>query len=267
MISLASLFFLTFIYDVGSDLKSHGSYNRIILFFFMIFFTVLYLAGLGAYKLLRRFPIPFVLLTVALVYCINYRIKKIYENSCYNWSQGFSNTVIDNSEGICKIYPPQTCYFEIFHGVFDFSKVFGETCENMPNNNPRNTLDFISDKTAKIIGFPRTEKFKFFPDSQYLIIQKTVAKNIINMEDKSISKAIRDETEVTINYYKNPPEASIELKYNQTLVEERRKLFNKNKNTPLVKNVLYVFIDSLSRTNFRRKLPRLYSFLESKHYK
>jgi len=72
--------------------------------------------------------------------------------------------------------------------------------------------------------------------------------------------------EVTINYHKSPPEVNINLKVNQTLIEERAEIFKNYKDKVLSKNVLYVFIDSLSRTNFRRKLPKLYNWLESKHY-
>ena len=261
------IFFLCFIYDTGVDLKSHGSYNRIMLFIFLLLFFILYLLYFSLMKVMRKHPLPFLILVVLLVAIINYKIKKLFENSCYNWSQGFNDTVIDNSIGNCKIYAPKTCYYEIFHGTFDFSRIFGETCENTPNNNPYNTLDFITDKSAKFIGFPRTENFNFFPESKYKIIQKTVASKIINMEDPTISDGVKKNIEVTINYHKSPPEVKIELKVNQDLIMERANIFEAYKNKVLAKNVLYLFIDSLSRTNFRRKLPKLYSWLEAKHYK
>lgn len=261
------IFFLTFIYDTGVDLKSHGSYNRIVLFIFLILYFILYLLYFSLVKILKRHPIPFIVIVLSLVLFINYKIKKLFSNSCYNWSQGFNDTIIDNSVGNCKIYPPKTCYYEIFHGTFDFSRIFGETCENTPNNNPRNTLDYINDKNSKIIGFPRTENFTFFPESKYKIIQKTVASKIINMEDPQISDDVKKNIEVTINYHKNPPEVNIDLKVDESLIKERAKLFEKNKEKVLVKNILYLFIDSLSRTNFRRKLPKLYRWLEAKHYR
>jgi len=261
------IFFLCFIYDTGVDLKSHGSYNRIVLLIFLILFLILYLLYFSLVKIMQRHPIPFIIIVVFLVAFINYKIKKLFSNSCYNWSQGFNDTFIDNKVGNCKIYAPKTCYYEIFNGTFDFSRIFGETCENTPNNNPRNTLDFITDKNAKYIGFPRTEKFNFFPESKYKIIQQTVANKIINMEDPKIGDEVKKDIEVTINYHKSPPEVKIDLKVDQTLINERAKLFEQNKDKVLVKNVLYLFIDSLSRTNFRRKLPKLYGWLEAKHYR
>jgi len=264
--TIGVIFFLCFIYDTGADLRSHGSYNRVVLFFFMILFFFLNLIFIFFVKIFRRYPVPFIIICIGILVLINYKIKSLFSNSCYNWSQGFNDTIIDNSIGNCKIYPPKTCYYEIFHGFFDFSRIFGETCENTPNNNPSNTLDYINDKNAKIIGFPRTEKFNFFPESQYSILQHTVAKNIINMEDPKISDEIKHNVEVTINYHKSPPEVNIDLKVNQTLIKERAEIFEDYEEIVLSENVLYLFIDSLSRTNFRRKLPKLYSWLESKHY-
>lgn len=155
---------------------------------------------------------------------VNNKLNSIFSNSCHNWSQGFHDTFIDNTTGNCKIYPPKICYFEILHGVFDFPKLFGETCEKIYTD-PSNLLDYIPDKSAKFIGFPRTELFKLFPDSQYTILQHSVAKNIINMEDPNISEDIKNDVEVTINYYKNPHEVNIDLKVNHTLIKERAEFF------------------------------------------
>jgi len=263
--TLATMF-LCFIYDSGSEFNYHGSYNRIILCIFFVLFFIFYWFYLLFVKLFRKFPFPFVFISVGIAAFTNYRLKSIFSNSCHNWSQGFHDTVIDNSTGNCKIYPPKTCYFEIFHGVFDFSAIFGVTCENTPYNDPSNILDYITDKKAKFIGFPRTEKFNFFPESQYKILQHNVAKNIINMEDPNISDDVKKEVEVTINFHKNPAEINIDLKVNHTLIEERTDIFEDFKHDVLSKNVLFIFIDSLSRTNFRRKLPKFYKWIESKHH-
>ena len=266
-ITFSLIFFLCFIYDTGSDQKSHGSYNRIVLLFGIVFMLTLYYIFSILIKTLIKYPIPVIIILILLGFYTNYKLKLFFLNSCGNWSQGFHDTKIDNSEGDCKIYPPQTCYFEIFHGVFDVSRIFSETCENTPYNNPYNTINNIKDKTTKILGFPRSEKWKFFPDSNFGYITKTAMKNVINMEDKNISDDIKKNIEVTVNYYKNPPEVAIDLKVNENLIKERRKTFGTFFNKVLNKNILYVFIDSLSRVNFRRKLPKLYSWIESKHHK
>lgn len=253
-------------YDTGSDLSSHGSYNRIVLFFFFGIYFSLYFFIFFLFKILKKYPLPLILAIVLLGIYGNYKIKNMIKYSCNNWLQGFNDSFIDNSQGRCKIYPPKTCYFEIFHGLFDFSKYFGETCQNTPNNNPLNTLINISDKNAKILGFPRSENWNFFPDSTYGYIQKTAMKNIINMEDPKISDDIKKNIEVTVNYKKIPAEVKIDLKVNKSLINERAKIFEKYRDAVMFKNVLYVFIDSLSRVNFRRKLPKLYKWVEEKHH-
>jgi len=174
---------------------------------------------------------------------------------------------MDNSRGNCKIASPKICYFEILHGVFDFSKLFAETCQNVPNDNPLNTLPNTQVQNAKIIGFPRSEKWSFFPDSTYGNIQKSAMKNVVDMEDPKLSKEIKDRIEVTVDYRKpSGKQVNIDLKVDKKLIEQRAKVFEKFKDTVLVKNVLYVFIDSLSRVNFRRKLPKLYKWMEAKHH-
>jgi len=91
-------------------------------------------------------------------------------------------------------------------------------------------------------------------------------KNVVDMEDPKISKEIKDRIEVTVDYNKSPAEVKIDLKVDQNLIAQRAKVFERYKDKVLVKNVFYVFIDSLSRVNFRRKLPKLYSWLEAKHH-
>jgi hypothetical protein len=190
--------------------------------------------------------------------------KKFY-GSCDNWIVGFKGTMIDNSFGKCKIDPPNICYYEILDGFFDYSWISGENCSNMKTNLFSINEDYLLDKNAKIIGYPRSENWSIFPECIFSEIQKTAFKYMINMEDPNIDQTIKDSVEVTTNFYKNPPEVTIDLKYNEELVQQRRELFQRYKDDVLAKNVLFVFIDSLSRSNFRRKLPRFYKWLESKY--
>lgn len=91
-------------------------------------------------------------------------------------------------------------------------------------------------------------------------------KNVVDMEDPKLSKEIKDRIEVTVDYNKTPAKVSIDLKVDKKLIEDRAKIFKKYNDKVLVKNVFYVFIDSLSRVNFRRKLPKLYKWFEEKHH-
>ena len=266
--TLFSLIFLCFIFDTGADFASHGSYNRIILFFFIFVFYVLYYIMIYLGKLLQKFPKVVIASLIIIGFLIRLKINRSIENSCYNWLQGFNGTTINNSSGQCKISPPKICYFEIFDGYLDFSKYFGETCENTPYNNPQYTLMNLDPKlkNAKILGFPRSENWNFFPDCIYGNIQKIAMKDMVDMEDPLVSQKIKDKIEVTVNYKKDKPEVKIDLKKDYALIKEREIKFSKYKNKVHFKNVLYVFIDSISRVNFRRKLPKMWKWLEDKYH-
>jgi hypothetical protein len=131
----------------------------------------------------------------------------------------------------------------------------------MGTNKFSNNEKYLTDKSARIIGYPRTEKWDIFPSSTHGMMNKRVMKEIINMEDPRISPAVKSKIEVTTNYNMSPPEVSIDLKRDENLVKERKKIYNKFSRDVLSKNVLYLFIDSLSRVNFKIKLPKFYKWI------
>lgn len=265
---LLSIFFLCFIYDTGSEFKSHGSYNRVILFLFIMFFSIFYMLGLYLLQLIQQYPKVIISSLLIILFMIGLKVKIAFDRSCYNWLDGFQNSKMDNRYGPCIIPPPKTCYFELFDGFFDLTKLFGETCENTPYNNPQNTLMNLSPKLqkAKILGYPRSENWKLFPDCIYGNIQKIAMEQMVDMEDPLVPQEVKDKIEVTVNYKLKKPEVKIDLKRDNELAIKRTKIFDKYRNRVHYKNVLYVFIDSLSRVNFRRKLPKLYKWMENKYH-
>lgn len=256
------LFVICFIYDNGTDLDRHGAYNRIILFLFMIIWTGLTVFFNYLWKCLKRRPFA-TIGVICIIITVSYlKITYTLNNSCAGWEDGFKNSKITNHEkSKCKIYPPKICYYQIFNGVFDVSRLLHDTCDNMPTNKFSNNEKYLTDKTARIIGYPRTEKWKIFPDSTHGVMNKRVMKEIINMEDPKIDKKIKERIEVTTNFYKNPPVVDIDLKRDEKLVRERGRVFKKYKDEVLTKNVLYLFIDSVSRVNFKIKLPKFWNWI------
>jgi hypothetical protein len=177
---------------------------------------------------------------------------------------GFKGTkMVNNPESHCNINKPNTCYYKIFDGLFDVTKMLGVTCENSDSNLFSNIEKYISDKESKIIGYPRTENWNIFPDSVFGKFNKKVMSSIVNMEDPKIDKKIKDDIEITTNFYKNPPEVKINLKRNEELAMKRKAIFeSESKDKVLAKNVIHLFIDSLSRVNFKLKLPKFYKWIE-----
>jgi hypothetical protein len=260
-IQFITLGFLCFIYDNGTDLVSHGAYNRFILFISMLISGFLLTLGKILSYSIRRSPIISIILIAVSVYAIHLKVDRVFATSCIGWEDGLKGTKMINApESQCKIHHPQTCYYEIFDGLFDVTKMLGETCENNGSNLFSNIEKYISDKTSKIIGYPRTENWNVFPDSTYGVFNKKVMSSIVNMEDSTIKK---DDIEITTNFYKNPPEVNINLKRNEELAKQRSETFNKNsKDKVMAKNIIHLFIDSLSRNNFKHKVPKFYKWIE-----
>lgn len=263
--TIGIMIFLLFVYDTGTELKSHGAYNRIVLFITIFIWGLIYSVFYMIFFSINKKPILTILIIFTIIFFSYLKIKGLVKNSCEGWEIGFKGSIINNMNSKCKVYPPKTCYYKIFDGMFDVSKLFGESCKTMPTNKWSNNEKYAPDKTAKIIGYPRTERYLIFPDSNYGNLQKKVISNLINMEDPYINHRIKDHIEVTTNYHKNPPEVTINLKYDDELVKERAKIFKQQKENVLSKNVLFIFIDSLSRTNLRRKLPKFYKWIEDKY--
>ena len=189
--------------------------------------------------------------------------------SCSHWSQGLKNSHISNIGSSCPITPPKVCLMTIMNGVFNYSRIFNATCANMDKGNYEKVKEVISDKSAKIIGFPRTNNWNWEVDAVRKYFNYRVRKEIINMEDENIPQKVKDDIEVTVDFYEEPAEVKINLKRNETLAEQRDKLAKKQKNSynkVLSKNILTLYIDSLSRADFRRKLPKTLQFIE-KFYK
>ena len=65
--------------------------------------------------------------------------------------------------------------------------------------------------------------------------------------------------ELIVNYENNPyGEIIIDLKFNKTLSEERKKLEN-NASIPYAKNIIILYIDSVSRAYSMRQLKKTMS--------
>jgi len=52
------------------------------------------------------------------------------------------------------------------------------------------------------------------------------------------------------------------IQYNKKMVEEKKKLIEKNKPDSMAKNIIMVFIDTVSRAHAHRKLKKTMQFLK-----
>lgn len=262
----ASYMYLCFIYDTGYDLQFHGAYNRALFFLelfvwlIFIFMVILLLNLLCKYFKLTLFFL--IVLSISIYSIYSYRII----TSCDNWLTGLKGIKLDNNYDACKINPPKVCYIDILSGVFDYTGWLQEDCQIIRGGDKNVFYKYLKKENFTRLGFPSTQFFKHYPDSKYLIFQKNVLSKMIDLDQHNNNSDKNKEVEVIIDFsFPGKSHVSMQMKKNETIAEQRTILYEKALKTPnrsISKNFLYVYIDSLSRTHFHRKLPRLKEYLE-----
>jgi hypothetical protein len=198
---------------------------------------------------------------MSVLFCATLHYKLIA--ACGNWRKGLLDTEIDNTVPGCQIREPKYCWMNLMDNVFDISGWVGENCEQIRMDSREQLIRWTRTSQATVLGFPRVERWRFFPDSTLNEFQFRVLGSVIDMEDPRVPRQIKDRTEITVNFKKVPPEINIRIARDEQLVTKRTKIRNSHKNTNFItKNVIHLFIDSLSRDNFRRKLPKSKKWLE-----
>ena len=280
------LIFIFFILiDHNNDIIKHGLFNfiglslmTILLFIFLCFLSFLiHLFTKG----------NFLRLTIILSFLIViYKLAKYYKSthfSCVDWDKGLNNTYIDN---LSKNYPckinipkPHSCYLSEIGSLFDFSSKYRPTCsdnkllreEKIKFHKYYKDLNYSNISENSHFGFPITNTDKYnpyyfgnicFPGKKNFF--DTVNENIILMDlyNKNKSKYYPDEPhpEVEVIFEGEKGKIIINIKRNETLIKERN---NINKNNQLYKNVLIIFLDTVSRAHFIRKMPKTIKFLNN----
>ena len=124
---------------------------------------------------------------------------------------------------------------------------------------------YINKSTLRI-GYPLTNKDSicFLDNKDDIVIKEYVLKNLIDMDNiEKISNNffISNIPEIIIDFSKNPyGEMVINLNYNNTLSEERKK--KEKFSNPYSKNIMVLYIDSVSRANSMRELKNTLKFFE-----
>jgi len=144
--------------------------------------------------------------------------------------------------------------------------LIGKDCRNYKNGEKQKENLLIKsnspyiNKTIKRIGYPLLNKdpmcYLDFPDFRN-ILTNYFLNNLVDMDNKEIlNKFFKDkmpEVEVDFSNIKKP-KLIINLHFNETLSEDRKKL-EKNSD-PYSKNILILYIDSVSRVNALRHLKK-----------
>lgn len=133
-------------------------------------------------------------------------------------------------------------------------------------------LKYLELSQRNHFGFPLTNTEEFNPDEfgtacflgnksfEKTIYEKVILMDLYNKnKDKYYPNISKPEIEVLFNG--NFGKIIINIEKNKTLIKERETIINKRKNKSQYKNILIMFLDTLSRAHFFRKFPKTIKFL------
>ena len=287
---IISIIYLIFYFiDHNAELLKHGLYNFLafIIIFIFLFILILFFHFISSIIHKKNY---IVILIILFFIFLNYqfRLYKLKHFSCENWSKGFNDSEIDN---ISKDYPckiiipkPNSCYISGIGAYFDFTSLYRPNCSDLILMKKDKTkflnnikdLEYLSISDKKHFGYPLTNNEEFSPyeyGSMLYHLEKRFDKDInekiilmdLYKKDKNKYYPNISTPEIQITLNKNSGKIDIKIDKNKTLIKERENKIKIYK--PLYKNILIMFLDTLSRVHFHRKFPKTIKFLKQfSHY-
>ena len=266
LVHLIVVFVLFYYYSHDFYFFNHGMYNIIvfILLFSLNLIIILFLKLLiYLFNLKNKLIINKIILIIILFIIYNFEIPDF---TCDNWEKGLNNTSIDNDKDKygCIIVTPKYCQYKLFSPYQDYTKILDLNC-SLKNSNYRKKILEKSDspyitKETKRFGYPLTNKglMALLDGLDDKVLKKYVADNLFDLDNNF--KNFTD-YEIVADFTKDPlGELIIDLKYNESLSRERKKL--EYLNNPYSNNILILFLDSVGRAASLRQLNKTLSFFE-----
>ena len=269
---VTSMYFSLYLYDNGDDLEKHGYYNLYgFIFFFLIIASILiYLTYIIKLILIKSYKrICYIIIPTLIIFLICF-IKYLFLLNCYGYHTGLNGMKIDdNKEKYSCFYDyPKKCYIDIFSPFMDYSLFAGncKTIRSLENQKKYFTYFLINEKdyeNTTRFGFPITtgeNKFSLRTQNDVKHFNERVSRNIIDMDKYDNLKNVK-KPEVILDFSEDKNGViNINIEKNNILAEDRKKLGLKYKSK--FDNILFIFIDSLSREHFQRKLKKTKRFIE-----
>ena len=263
-------FFITY---RGISLEAHGTYNMIVFIFFMIFgqiFILIIFLFKWIFKWKKWVAIG-IITTIIISLAIVYKLKVEDKIKCKGWEFGLNNTKLDNdkSKYPCSIIiPNKRCNLNYLGPNFDFSK--GKMCSQRKEEEKTNLLkkansSYVNANTKRI-GFPITthkENFKLMVQLESVNLYHEIMKNLIDMDNKEVLEKLgeKEKPEIVLDYTKNEyGEVEINVNFDQELSTQRKNL--EKESNPLYENVIFIFLDGISRNHFTRVYKKTAEFVK-----
>jgi hypothetical protein len=195
------------------------------------------------------------------------------KSNCGKWGIGLNNTSINKYSytSECSIIIPKKCPMDIYYGIMDFSKLLKIDCKNTDNINARNKLLNYLKIDNPSYNFSNTYKFGYPNSNIYSAIQfknnkhfnKQMLSKILDYDNKDSLKYLNEnnKSEIILEFSNNFKDAKINIDVNfKSNLSKIRKLKENNKS--IYENVLFIFLDTLSRAHFQRAMKKTCNFLE-----
>jgi len=191
-------------------------------------------------------------------------------SDCNDWPVGLNNTSIENdiNKYGCIIQIPKFCPYKIGKFFLDRNRLSSLDCSKENINSKKNLLKFskspfINENTLNV-GYPLINKEeKLFLNKNFFSIRHYISSHLIDMNNSSLLESLgTKKPEVSIDFSKNKiGQINIDLNFNKTLSDERKKL--ESFNSPYSSNIIILYIDSVSRAYSIRQLKKTLKFFEN----
>jgi len=254
IVAILNILFLSCIYKQSQE---HGSYGSALGFYLLltsslIFFIYLVKRAIG---ILYNSNPSLTIIVVPIIFIMifgtayHFRIAK----SCDNWTKGLDGEEMSYEQPYCKMRKPEVCWYDVVDGLMDFTFWFRIKCEDI---SPHPYISEPYYKDHKLIAFPRSEHFPF-ELRLHNVLQSTLLNNMVPLSGFDDPKAKDLEVFIDRSNPKNY-KMTIDVKRNETLVQERAKI----KHDHISKNLLFLYIDTLSRARFIKNFPKTAAWFE-----
>ena len=270
---LPILIYLIYFVDNGSDLSHHGAYNKMVFYTLFISFIIIFsIISLLKY-IYHNYQIIFVSLILSFVWIVIYTNIKVHKY-CDIWYDGYNGMRIENDQKYdkCKIIHPKRCWINLIDGIFDVSRILQENCNNFRGGEKAELLKFLPPNynTSYNFGYPITTNYTWLNQSHFDRFFNNVMADMINLDEIEYNK-IKDDLkpEITIKFdvLTNMGNINIKINKKEKISKERNEIYNSllHKNKPKYSNILFLYIDAISRQEFVRSMKHTEKFL-SKYY-
>ena len=266
--------YLLYFVDNGSDLSHHGSYNKMIFYVLFCAFFVLFIFFCLIKYIYRNYRIIFVSLTLSLIWIIFYTNIKIRKN-CDTWYNGLNGIKLENNPNFdkCKIVQPKKCWINLLDGIFDVSRILNEDCNNFRGGEKMELLKYLPPllNSSNKFGFPITTNYTWLNESHFDRFFNNVMADIIPLDKYDINKIPKEKKpEIILNFdpITQMGQIDISINKNQELIKTRKKLYESLplKEKPKYSNILFLYIDAISRPEFIRSMKHTQNFLSKYYY-